>query len=605
MVRAVERILHKSFRPKGLNAAPFVYSLPPLPGIRPSRKPTVRIFIGSEAGQRRAERVLIWSILRHRDPARAYEIHLMSELAGFRREGWVTGFTNYRYAIPHFAGFAGRAIYNDVDQIYLDDPAKLFDLEMNGHGFLAVASRSRRRWSFDTSVALLDCARLGAIWTLHAAQALAMEQLMDLSNAVEGLQGDLAPAWNARDGEYRAGESKVLHFTKLRSQPWNPFPNLHRYAKRPEGEIWHALEREADAVGFAWPTDAAHGGKAEWPAPADAATAQAPLAAAIGDLMEYRPWIYFIDLTISAAIGYFASWKYFTVEDGTLQQLFWFVVAGLALFRAGVFVNEIAHIPEGRMRAFTAYWNLICGIPLLTPSFMYRPAKVNDQEELAARAAAGINSPPDFDDVPTPRMLGSRALKVLLVPVLGVLRFMLLSPLLLLNPRHQGWITARLARYVPGLKHTEVFGRDLTSSVGWRRSVAELCCFGVVMFVIFAYSDDIVPWSTFAELYALSVFAVALHCVRALFLRRRRSRPVLGQGITVKGPPVLDALILPVGSRYQALRETVPTVPYHNLGAAHRRLVAGLPADSAYRRGVLHLGAALRAAAGFAPKSRA
>jgi hypothetical protein len=235
---------------------------------------------------------------------------------------------------------------------------------------------------------------------------------------------------------------------------------------------------------------------------------------------------------------------------------------------------------------------------------MYQPARPTDQDELARRQAAGLNSPPEEDE-PTPRSLGSQALKVLAVPVLGVLRFVLLSPLLFLNPRHQTWIMSRLAVYFPGLRHSEVFGRDLKPTVGWRRSIAELCCFGVMMFVIFAYSDDIVPWSTFAELYALSVFAVALHCLRALFSRRRRTKPSLDQGMTVEGPAVLDALILPVGSRYQALRETVPTVPYHNLGAVHRRLVAGLPADSAYRRGVRRLGAALRTAAGLTPKSQA
>ena len=69
-------------------------------------------------------------VLVHRDPARAYEIHLMSDLEGFDRSAWKTGFTQYRYAVPALAGYQGRAIYNDVDQIYLADPAELFDLDM-------------------------------------------------------------------------------------------------------------------------------------------------------------------------------------------------------------------------------------------------------------------------------------------------------------------------------------------------------------------------------------------------------------------------------------------------------------------------------------------
>ena len=88
-------------------------------GAAASGYPPVRIFLGSEPAQHRAERVFLWSIERVRDPGRVYEIWLMKRLRGFRSAGWTTGFTNYRFAIPHFAGGAGRAIYNDVDQIYL------------------------------------------------------------------------------------------------------------------------------------------------------------------------------------------------------------------------------------------------------------------------------------------------------------------------------------------------------------------------------------------------------------------------------------------------------------------------------------------------------
>jgi fatty acid desaturase len=38
----------------------------------------------------------------------------------------------------------------------------------------------------------------------------------------------------------------------------------------------------------------------------------------------------------------------------------------------------------------------------------------------------------------------------------------------------------------------------------------------------------------------------------------------------------------PVGTRYHALHHLFPSLPYHNLGIAHRRLVAGLPANSLY-----------------------
>ncbi len=111
-------------------------------GSAPSELPPVRIFLGTETAQQRAERIFVWSIEQVRDPSRVYEITLMKELPGFDPRRWLTGFTNYRFAIPELAGRSGRAIYNDVDQIYLTDPAALFDTA-DGRARLYVHLRPR------------------------------------------------------------------------------------------------------------------------------------------------------------------------------------------------------------------------------------------------------------------------------------------------------------------------------------------------------------------------------------------------------------------------------------------------------------------------------
>jgi hypothetical protein len=209
----------------------------------PSDRPPVRIFVGTEPAQQRAERVFVWSIERVRDPSRVYEICLLQDLSGFRRRGWTTGFTNYRFAIPELAGRSGRALYNDVDQIYLSDPGELFDLPLGPHGFLAVAPD-------DPSVMLIDCARMAAVWTLEAARTRSKGELLREALAEPGRYGPLAPEWNARDGEYAPGRSKLLHYTTLHTQPWRPFPERFAYQASEQADVWHALEAEADAAGF-------------------------------------------------------------------------------------------------------------------------------------------------------------------------------------------------------------------------------------------------------------------------------------------------------------------------------------------------------------------
>jgi fatty acid desaturase len=49
-------------------------------------------------------------------------------------------------------------------------------------------------------------------------------------------------------------------------------------------------------------------------------------------------------------------------------------------------------------------------------------------------------------------------------------------------------------------------------------------------------------------------------------------------------PSLLPALWAPVGLRYHALHHLLPSLPYHSLAGAHRRLTAKLNPDSPYHR---------------------
>ena len=224
-------------------ARPECIRLPVRAGATPAGKPTVRIFLGTEPAQFRANRVFLWSIEQVRDPGREYEIYFMSELAGFDRHGWTTGFTNYRFAIPHLAGERGRAIYNDEDQIYLRDPGELFDLDLDGHGFLAISDT-------ETSVMLIDCERMAKLWTLEDAQRVRKKAILRKTLRVPRIRGELDPHWNARDEEFVAGRSMCLHYTTLHMQPWRPFPERFAYLSNPHEDLWLELERSSIAAGY-------------------------------------------------------------------------------------------------------------------------------------------------------------------------------------------------------------------------------------------------------------------------------------------------------------------------------------------------------------------
>lgn len=237
-------------RPQGRRRRSECIRLDPAAGVTPSEKPAVRIYVGTEPAQFRAERVLVWSIMQVRDPSRAYEIYLMKDLDGYDRSRWKTGFTNYRFAIPAMAGNEGRAIYNDVDQIYLGDPAELFDMQMHGHGQMCITRR-------ETSVMLLDCAKLRRIWNeTDAKQGVQHKVFRAKVTGIDGMWGELPGIWNARDAEFVEGTSKLLHYTTLQTQPWRPFPEQLKYRDNPQGYVWHRLEESADEAGFTLFTEA-------------------------------------------------------------------------------------------------------------------------------------------------------------------------------------------------------------------------------------------------------------------------------------------------------------------------------------------------------------
>src|SRR6185295_16873397 len=80
--------------------------------------------------------------------------------------------------------------------------------------------------------------------------------------------------------------------------------------------------------------------------------------------------IYWIDMLGSAALGYVGLLAAMIVAPTWLAVAAG-LVAVLALYRAGSFIHELTHIKKGAVRGFRFTWNLVVGVPLLVPSFMY------------------------------------------------------------------------------------------------------------------------------------------------------------------------------------------------------------------------------------------
>jgi hypothetical protein len=45
-------------------------------------------------------------------------------------------------------------------------------------------------------------------------------------------------------------QSKLLHYTAIHMQPWQPTPRRYSYQRNPAGHVWFDLERAADAAHY-------------------------------------------------------------------------------------------------------------------------------------------------------------------------------------------------------------------------------------------------------------------------------------------------------------------------------------------------------------------
>jgi hypothetical protein len=94
---------------------------------------------------------------------------------------------------------------------------------------------------------LIDCDKMSSVWNLEDAKH---QRRKPIEEKAQHLWGALDRFWNSRDEEYLAGKSKVLHYTTIHSQPWQPLPERYVYLPNKVGYVWHELERSADRVGF-------------------------------------------------------------------------------------------------------------------------------------------------------------------------------------------------------------------------------------------------------------------------------------------------------------------------------------------------------------------
>jgi fatty acid desaturase len=301
------------------------------------------------------------------------------------------------------------------------------------------------------------------------------------------------------------------------------------------------------------------------------------------DLMRADARIYWFDLIATCLVTY-ASLALALTSPRPAVALAAGAVCVLALYRAVSFIHELTHLRPGEVPGFHTGWNLLVGVPFLTPSLLYEGVHMKHH----AKDRYGTATDPEY--LPLARLPASRLASfltiALLAPVGVFLRFAVLAPVSFVVPSVRRVVVAKMSAMTinPGFARDDV---ERARSPAWLAQ--EVACWLWSWTLIGLVVAGVMPlrWLlTGLVIFGLFAFLNQLRTAVAHAWENAGDKmSFAGQfhdTVNVPPPALLPGLWAPVGLRYHALHHLLPRLPYHNLGKAHRRLAAALSAD--YRR---------------------
>ena len=276
-------------------------------------------------------------------------------------------------------------------------------------------------------------------------------------------------------------------------------------------------------------------------------------------------------------------------------RLLWLVICVLGFYRSLLFVHELAHLRSARLRAFRWVWNALCGSMFFLPEFTYT---IHSFHHLTSTFST--NEDPEYVPIAYQKPFELLAPFIIFpfAPLAIMLRFLVAAPL--------SWITGgrfreALLRHASSLKMNPKFEWKAISREDRRLAVTQeagcLIWWSLFVSIAFAAREPRIILHWYVAVYCIltvnHIRAMVAHGYINLEGERVTHEQQLLDSITIESP--VASVLAPVGLRYHSLHHLFPTLPYHSLGKAHKRLLEVLPPDHAYRTLVPGVGAAFQA----------
>ncbi|MDE1914493.1 MAG: fatty acid desaturase [Sphingomonadales bacterium] len=299
------------------------------------------------------------------------------------------------------------------------------------------------------------------------------------------------------------------------------------------------------------------------------------------DLQRPNRLLYWVDSLGSAALAYAA------MAGAMLLPAIYAVPCGVAavllLYRATLFIHEITHVNHAHLPGFRLGWNVAVGMPTMLPSLMYEGIHIIHH----TRTRYGTIEDPEYLPLALmkPWSLPVFLLVSILMPIGLLLRFGVLGPLSMLSPRLRRVVVGRFS----GLQTNPRFERRSPDGAFARQWFwQELGASIVAVTLLATVATGVLPLHYFLVYITIISGVAVLNQVRTLVahLWENEGEPltVTAQYLDSTNLPqgFLPYLWAPVGLRYHALHHLLPSLPYHALGEAHRRISGALGANSTY-----------------------
>jgi len=301
-------------------------------------------------------------------------------------------------------------------------------------------------------------------------------------------------------------------------------------------------------------------------------------------LLVPNPLIYWTDFLFHVTLGWTAFVLALMVPTFSLWQVAFYLIATLALYRA-VITHELAHLKEKTFPIFRIVWNLVCGFPMMVPSFTYHGVH-NDHHK-----ARLYGTTDDGEYLPlaleSPYKIILYLLLSFVFPIVFAARFILLTPLSFLHKGLRRFVWRSASSLAIDLRYRRPDARSRNRKA-WL--VQEVLTFFYGAGAIALVLMGILTYKALVLWYLISVLIFILNSLRTLAAHAYRNpgdqlmdfAEQYLDSVNVPGNRFLTALWAPVGLRYHATHHLFPSTPYHVLGEVHRRLAAELPDNTLY-----------------------